>query len=88
MRPPGASSSATQSAATPPPGAGLQGVITSPSRNLAIIDGVVAPVGTPVRSGTVTSVSDSVVVVRKNGDRDVLLMHPGIDKRPARRDPP
>jgi len=27
-------------------------------------------------------------VLQKNGERDVLLMYPGIDKKPARRERP
>lgn len=87
MRPPNARASGAQSGGTPPPGPGLQAVLTSPSRNLAVIDGVVVPLGSTVRSGTLSSVSDSVVVVRKNGAREVLLMHPDIDKKPSRREP-
>ena len=67
----------------------MQAVITSPSRSLALIDGVVVPLGASVKDATLSSVSDSLVVVlRKNGERDVLLMHPEIDKRPARRERP
>jgi MSHA biogenesis protein MshK len=86
MQPPGMSAGAGEAAA--PSGSGLQVVITSPGRNLALIDGVVVPLGGPVKGAKLSSVSDSVVVLRKNGDRDVLLMHPGIDKRPARRERP
>jgi MSHA biogenesis protein MshK len=80
MRPPGAVPSGAQSS-TPPAGSGLQAVITSPQRKLAVIDGSVVPLGANVRDGTLTGLSDSVAVVKKNGDRDVLLMHPRIDKR-------
>jgi len=69
-------------------GGGLQAVITSPGRNLALIDGVVVPLGASVKGATLSSVSDSVVILRKNGERDVLLMHPDIDKKPARRERP
>lgn len=63
----------------------LQAVITSPKRNLALIDGVVVPVGAAVKDATLAGVSDSLAVLRKNGGRDVLLMHPDIDKKPASR---
>jgi hypothetical protein len=63
-------------------------VITSPQRSLALIDGVVVPLGAPVKNSTLSSVSDSLVVLRKNGERDVLLMHPDIHKQPARRERP
>jgi hypothetical protein len=86
MQPPGASAAAP-SAPTAARG-GLQVVITSPGRNLALIDGVVVPLGATVKDGELASVSDSVVVLRKNGERNVLLMHPDIQKRPARRERP
>jgi MSHA biogenesis protein MshK len=83
MRPPGvpAAGAAAQSAAA---NRGLQAVITSPGRKLAVIDGAVVPLGAGVRDGTLTGLSDSVAVLNKKGERDVLLMHPNIDKRPAR----
>ena len=86
MQPPGLSGAGEAAAAAK--ASGLQGVITSPQRRLALIDGVVVPLGSAVKDGTLASVSDSVVVLRRNGERDVLLMHPDIDKRPARRERP
>jgi hypothetical protein len=86
MQPPGLTGSSNAAAA--PARSGLQAVITSPGRSLALIDGVIVPLGAPVKGGTVASISDSVVVLNKNGGRDVLLMHPDIDKRPARRERP
>jgi len=62
----------------------LQAVITSPTRKLAVIDGAVVPLGAAVRDGTLAGVSDSGAVLGKNGERNVLLMHPNIDKRPSR----
>lgn len=85
MRPSGASSAVEgHSAASRAPGS-LQGVLTSPTRKLALIDGQVVPLGGAVRDGTLSGMSDGSAVVKKNGGRDVLLMHPNIDKRPARR---
>lgn len=85
MQPPAAAVSPTTTAAGTPAQSGLQGVITSPGRKLALIDGQVVPLGEAVRQGTLSGLSDGTAVVRKNGERDVLLMHPDIDKRPARR---
>jgi hypothetical protein len=85
MQPPGKSGVSSNA---PSARSGLQVVITSPGRNLALIDGVVVPLGAPVKGATLSSVSDSVVILRKNGERDVLLMHPDIDKKPARRERP
>ena len=87
MRPPDAAPSAGAVAAAPVSNSGLQIVITSPQRKLAVIDGAVVPLGAPVRKSTLAGVSDSVAVLRKNGDSDVLLMYPNIDKRPSRRAP-
>ena len=85
MRPPdapGAESAQARAAA----GFGLQAVITSPRRKLAVIDGAVVPVGASVRGARLAAVSDSLAVLRKDGERDVLLMHPEIEKKPARRE--
>lgn len=71
MQPPGASRGAASAAPATPSGGGLRVVITSPNRNLAVIDGVVVPLGAP-----------------ENGARDAWLKHPGIDKKPARRERP
>ena len=83
MRPPGVAPAGAAARGTTP-ASGLQGVITSPGRKLAVIDGTVVPLGATVREGTLAGVSDSVAVLNKNGERNVLLMHPNIDKRPAR----
>jgi len=88
MQPPGAARDSPQAQAAAATRGGLQAVITSPSRQLAIIDGVVVPLGAPVRGATLTGVSDSLAVLKKNGERDVLLMHPNIDKKPARQERP
>jgi hypothetical protein len=85
MQPPG-ESSASRAGASAGAGAGLQLVITSPQRKLALIDGSVVPVGGKVRSGTLAGLSDSVAVLQKDGSRDVLLMHPNIQKTPSRRE--
>jgi MSHA biogenesis protein MshK len=69
-----------------PSASGLQVVITSPDRKLALIDGSVVPLGGAVREGTLAGMSDSAAVLRKNGEHDVLFMHPNIEKRPVRRE--
>ena len=48
---------------SPPPSAGVQIILTSPERKLALIDGKLVPL--------------------KEGDRNALLEHPRIDKRPV-----
>ncbi len=86
MRPADAPASRAQTEAAAGPG--VQIVITSPTRQLAVIDGNVVNVGGTARNGTLAAVSDSVVVVNKNGGRDVLLLNPNIDKKPAKRERP
>jgi len=83
MRPP-TGAGVPGAGAAGPASAGLQAVITSPRRKLAVIDGAVVPLGGPVRDATLEGVSDSLAVLKKDGERDVLLMHPNIDKKPAR----
>ena len=83
MRPPGAAPAGAAGRGAVP-ASGLQAIITSPGRKLAVIDGAVVPLGATVRDGTLAGVSDSVAVLNKNGERGVLLMHPNIDKRPSR----
>lgn len=83
MRPPGASAAGSDAAIAGP--GQLQAVITSPRRKLAVIDGIVVPLGAAVGDAKLAGVSDSIAVLRKNGDRDVLLMHPNISKKPATR---
>lgn len=64
---------------------GVRVILTSPGRSLAVIDGKVVAVGEEVRGGRLVGLSDSAAVLRKDGGRDVLLMHPSIDKRPPSR---
>jgi MSHA biogenesis protein MshK len=80
MRPPSVAAGVDSAAV---PSGRLQGVLTSPQRKLAVIDGQVVPLGGPVRDAKLAGVSDSAAVLRKNGERDVLLMHPNIEKKPA-----
>jgi hypothetical protein len=87
MRPADAKADGAAGAAEPA-GPVLQVVITSPQRKLALIDGTVVQLGERVRSAKLASVTDSLAVLEKNGERDVLLMHPGIDKKPSRRERP
>ena len=68
--------------AAPAAESGVNLVLTSPARKLALIDGRVVPLGAEVRDGTLVGLSDSGAVLRKDDGRDVLLLHPGIDKRP------
>ena len=78
--------------AAPQPGtalaSSLQGVLTSPGRKFALIDGVAVPIGGVVREGTLVELTESSAVLQKNGQREVLRMYPHIAKKPIRRAPP
>ena len=87
MRPSGVSAG-TRSTSAGAASSGLQAVITSPGRKLAVIDGAIVPLGSSVGRSTLHGVSDSLAVLEKNGSRDVLLMHPNIEKKPSRKDRP
>ena len=77
--------------AAPQPGtalaSGLQGVLTSPGRKFALINGVAVPVGGVLREGTLVELTESSAVLQKNGQREVLRMYPHIEKKPIRRAP-
>ena len=82
MRPAGMAETPSDPAAAGAGGAGVQVILTSPERKLALIDGKVVPLGGDARGGTLVGLSDSGAVLHKDGSRDVLLMHPAIDKKP------
>ncbi len=66
----------------------LQGVLTSPGRKFALINGVVVPIGRELRDGRLVELTESsAVVLQKNGRREVLRMYPHIEKKPIRRAP-
>ncbi|TMI09257.1 MAG: hypothetical protein E6H40_11645 [Betaproteobacteria bacterium] len=86
MRPFEARDDAAQQAGTPSAGV-LQGVLTSPGRKFALINGVAVPVGGVWQEGRLVEVTESSAVLRKNGQREVLRMYPHIEKKPIRRTP-
>ena len=73
--------------AGPAPPSGLQGVLTSPGRKFALINGVAVRVGGALREGTLVELTESSAVLQKNGQREVLRMYPHIEKKPIRRAP-
>lgn len=81
MRPPRLHDEAASASPAAPSSNPLQGVITSPQRKLAIIDGAVVQDGEAVRGARLEGLTDSSAVLRKNGGQDVILMHPGIEKK-------
>ena len=82
MRPANMSEAAPAGQGAGADGAGVQVILTSPERKLALIDGKVVPLGGDARGGTLVGLSDAGAVLHKDGSRDVLLMHPAIDKKP------
>jgi hypothetical protein len=69
------------------PASRLQGVLTSPGRKFALIDGVAVPLGGVLRDGRLVELTESSAVLQKNGQREVLRMYPHIEKKPTRRAP-
>lgn len=69
---------------------GVQVILTSQERKVAVIDGKVVPLGGTARDGKLVGLTDTSAVLEKDrsGQRDVLLMHPNIDKRPPSRRAP
>jgi hypothetical protein len=87
MRPFEARDYAAAAPAGPAQASSLQGVLTSPSRKFALINGVTVPVGRELQEGTLVELTESSAVLQKNGQREVLRMYPHIDKRPTKRAP-
>jgi hypothetical protein len=85
MRPFEARDDAAAQAGTP--ASRLQGVLTSPGRKFALINGVAVPVGGVSQEGRLVELTESSAVLRKNGQREVLRMYPNIEKKPIRRAP-
>jgi len=70
MRPFEARDDAAAQAGTPA-ASRLQGVLTSPGRKFALIDGVAVPVGGVWQEGRLVELTESSAVLRKNGQREV-----------------
>jgi hypothetical protein len=81
MRPADARSAASVSSF---PSSGLQGLVTSPSRKFALINGAIVPVGGVVREGRLVDVTGSAALLNKDGENEVLQMYPRIDKKQIR----
>src|SRR5207245_10730758 len=73
--------------AVAPAASSLHGVLTSPGRKFAIIDGVTVQVGGVWQEGRLVELTESSAVLRKNGQREVLRMYPQVVKKPIRRAP-
>jgi hypothetical protein len=91
MRPPNAVDAAPATADRPASAPiGVQVILTSHERKVAVIDGKVVPLGGSARDGKLVGLTDTSAVLEKgqSGERDVLLMHPNIDKKPPSRRTP
>jgi MSHA biogenesis protein MshK len=66
-------------------GTQLQSILISSSRKVAVINGTMVPLGGMVGEARVVSITETQVVLRKGEETEVLMMYPGIDKRPVKR---
>ncbi|HEX2566490.1 MAG TPA: MSHA biogenesis protein MshK [Burkholderiales bacterium] len=62
----------------------LQSVLISPGRKLAVINGAVVPLGGKVGEATLTSISESQVVLKFADRIEVVKLLGGIERRPVR----
>jgi hypothetical protein len=67
------------------PATGLQGVVMSPQRKLALINGAIVAVGGTIRDGRLVDVTESSVLLKTDSQTEVMRMYPHIEKKPARR---
>ena len=59
----------------------LQSVMISPTRRAAIINGVVVELGGKYGDSVLTKVAEDEVVLESGSSRQVLKLHPGVDKK-------
>lgn len=59
----------------------LQSVMISPTRKAAIINGAVVELGGKYGDAVLTKVAEDEVVLESGSGRQVLRMHPGVDKK-------
>jgi len=62
------------------PGNQLQSVMISPTRRAAIINGVVVELGAKYGDAVLMQVAEDEVVLRSGNSRQVLKLHPGVEK--------
>ena len=68
-----------------PAGTQLQSVLISSRRRLAVINGVMVPLGGMVGEAQLVKISETEVVLKKGEESEVLRLYPGIDKKPVKR---
>lgn len=67
------------------PASRLQSVLIAPGRRIAVIDGVTVPLGGKIGDATLVRVSETEVVLRRDGQNEVLKLLPGIDRKFVKR---
>lgn len=72
-------------AASAAPASRLQSVLMSRGRKVALIDGVEVALGGKVGEATLVRMSDSEVVLEKDGEKEVLKLIPQAERTPVRR---
>jgi len=63
------------------PATSLQGVVTSPQRKLALINGAIVPLGGAIGDGRLVDVTESSALLKKDRQTEVLRMYPRIEKK-------
>src|SRR2546430_3271508 len=63
----------------------LQGVVVSPQRKLALINGAIVPMGGAIRDARLVDVTESSALLKKNSRTEVLRMYPRIEKKQLKR---
>jgi MSHA biogenesis protein MshK len=67
------------------PATSLQGVVTSPQRKLALINGAIVPMGGAIGDGRLVDVTESSALLKKDGRIEVLRMYPRIERKQLKR---
>ena len=66
-------------------GTQLQSILISSRRKVAVINGTMVPLGGMVGEARVVSITETRVVLKNGEETEVLMMYPGIEKRPVKR---
>lgn len=61
----------------------LQSILISPTRKLAMIDGVAVGLNGKVGAQTLVKISETEVVLRQGRTNQILKLHPDFEKKPA-----
>ena len=67
------------------PGNQLQSVMISPTRRAAIINGVVVELGAKYGDAVLMQVAEDEIVLESGGSRQVLKLHPAVERVEAER---